>query len=67
MTKKEFETVKVGDIVSIPNGDNEGKKYIVRYIEDESILGKYSEDLNGIKGIGCPEFRVTNYRAWGYY
>ena len=64
MTKKEFDTVKIGDVVLIPNGCDKGYKYIVRYIENESILGKYSEYLNGTRSHIHLEFRVANYRSW---
>lgn len=65
MTKGNFSAVKIGDVVSIPNGTYKGSKYIVRYIEDETILGKLAEYLNhDDRRYHGPEFRVANYRLW---
>lgn len=64
MKRADFDTVKIGDIVSIAHGTYEGRKYIVRYIEDESIMGKYLEYLGENKGYYSPKFKVAHYQAW---
>ena len=63
MTRSEFETLKVGDIVAPKQGYDKGIKCIVRYIEDDTVLFKILEgEFDARATHSNRTFRIASWR-----
>ena len=63
MTRAEFEKLKVGQLVVIKRGHDEGKTVRVIHIEDDTILIKIVDDFLEFRAINTNrKIRLTSWK-----